>query len=38
VYLQNWTHVMNFVSKAESTPDVMDQGKVLFVILLVEFL
>ncbi|CAL8100263.1 unnamed protein product [Orchesella dallaii] len=27
VYLQNWTHVLNFVSKAENTPDVMDQGK-----------
>lgn len=28
IYLQNWSHVMNFVTRAESTPDIMDQGKV----------
>lgn len=26
VYLQNWTHVLNFVNKAESTPD-FSEGK-----------
>ncbi|CAG7725017.1 unnamed protein product [Allacma fusca] len=27
IYLQNWTHVLNFVAKAENTPDAMEVGK-----------
>lgn len=32
VYLQNWSHVLSYVSKAESTPEIAEVRSCFFLI------